>query len=134
MEALQYQSTEDTPLIVLNSENNDFKIAERSLPENAFEFYKPVYEWLEKYVMNPNKYTELHIQLDYFNTASAKQIGKILNLLEQIKSSLIVKWHYYSDDMDMLESGKRYARLTGITFDLIEEELEDSEDFKIIYD
>lgn len=134
MEALNYQPTEDTPQIILDSEKNEFRIAERSLPENAFEFYKPIYEWFERYVMQPNKYTELHIQLDYFNTASAKQISKILNLLEQIKSSLIVKWHYYSDDIDMLESGKRYSRLTGITFDLIEEEPEENDDFKIIYD
>jgi len=134
MEALKYNPTEDTPQIILDSERNEFRIAERSLPENAFEFYRPIYAWFENYVMQPNKYTELHIQLDYFNTASAKQISKILSLLEQIKSSLVVKWHYYSDDIDMLESGKRYSRLTGITFDLIEEEPEDNDDFKIIYD
>ena len=134
MESLKYNPTEDTPQIILDSERNEFRIAERSLPENAFEFYRPIYPWFENYVMQPNKYTELHIQLDYFNTASAKQISKILSLLEQIKSSLVVKWHYYSDDIDMLESGKRYSRLTGITFDLIEEEPEDNDDFKIIYD
>jgi hypothetical protein len=35
----------------------------------------------------------------------------------------------------MLESGKRFARLTGINFELIEEVPEDdSDDFKIIYE
>lgn len=134
MEALKYNATEDTPKITLDSENGIFKIEERSLPENAFEFYKPIYEWFEKYITKPNTHTELHIKLDYFNTASAKQLSKILTLLEQIRSSLIIKWHYYSDDIDMLDSGRRYARLTGISFDLIEDEIEDNDDFKIIYE
>lgn len=135
MEALILKETEDTPKIVLDKQNKQFLIAERSLPENAFVFYKPIYEWLEEYILDPLEETEFHIRLDYFNTASAKQLGKILNLLENIKSSLFVKWHYYSDDHDMLDSGRRYARLTGINFDLVEEIPEDdSEDFKIIYD
>ncbi|PLX20131.1 MAG: nuclear pore complex subunit [Salinivirgaceae bacterium] len=112
MESLILNATEDTPKIVLNKKDKEFLIAERSLPENAFDFYKPVYEWLEKYVLDPLEETEFHVNLDYFNTASAKQLGKIFNLLENIKSSLFVKWHYASDDQDMLESGQRYARLT----------------------
>jgi hypothetical protein len=134
MAPIKYLATDDTPEVTLDAENNTFRIAERSLPENAFEFYKPIYEWFEKYVQSPNRYTELHFHLDYFNTASAKQISKLLTLLEQIKSSLIVKWHYYSDDIDMEETGARYARLTGISFALIEEETEDDDELKIIYD
>lgn len=135
MEPLIRKATEDTPEIILDKDKNTFSISERSLPENAFDFYKPVYEWLEQYITQPTEQTELHIKLDYFNTASAKQLGKIFNLLETIKYSLKVIWHYYSDDADMLESGKRFARLTGINFELVEEEPEeDSDDFKIIYD
>ncbi|MFO7863520.1 MAG: DUF1987 domain-containing protein [Salinivirgaceae bacterium] len=134
MEPIKYSATEDTPEVILDAENNTFRIAERSLPENAFEFYKPIYEWFEKYVESPNRHTELHFQLDYFNTATAKQISKLLTLLEQIKSSLIVKWHYFSDDTDMEENGARYARLTGISFDLIEEEAEEDDELNIIYD
>lgn len=135
MEAFTLQATDDTPKIVLDKLNKEFIISDRSLPENAFDFYKPVYEWLEKYIIDPLEETEFHVQLDYFNTASAKQLSKIFSLLENIKSSLFVKWHYYTDDQDMLESGQRFARLTGINFDLIEETPEDdSDDFKIIYD
>jgi hypothetical protein len=135
MESLILQATEDTPKIVFNKQNNEFLIAERSLPENAYDFYKPIYDWLEQYILDPLDETELHVKLDYFNTASAKQLGKIFNLLENIKSSLFIKWHYFADDHDMLDSGKRYARLTGINFDLVEEIPEDdNEDFKIIYD
>lgn len=135
MEPLIRKATEDTPEIILDKNNKTFRIADRSLPENAFDFYKPIYEWLENYITDPLESTEFHIHLDYFNTASAKQLGKILNLLETIKYSLKVKWHYYSDDADMLESGKRFARLTGIDFDLVKEEPEeDSDVFKIIYD
>ncbi len=136
MEPLLLEPTEDTPEVILDSEKNTYRIANRSLPENAFDFYKPIYEWLEKEVFTVEANIEFHFQLDYFNTASAKQIGKIFNLLEQVKNKLVVVWHYYSDDLDMYESGKRFARLTGIAFDFIEEEPEQDEDddFKIIYE
>src|SRR6056297_1773913 len=136
MDPIILAPTEDTPEVVLDFGKKTFRIANRSLPENAFDFYKPIYEWLEKEIFNIDYKIEFHFQLDYFNTASAKQIGKIFNLLEQIKSKLLVVWHYYSDDLDMYESGKRFARLTGIAFDFIEEEPpeKDEEEFKIIYE
>lgn len=136
MELLTRKPTEDTPEVVLDAEEKIFRIAERSLPENAFEFYRPVYEWFENFMgQNPEKF-ELHIQLDYFNTASAKQLGKIFTLLESLKNIITVKWHYYDDDIDMYESGLRFSRLTDIEFEFIEEEPKDSsdEDFKIIYE
>src|SRR3989339_514623 len=116
MEALLIEATEDSPKIALDAANNLFQISGRSLPENAIGFYQPVFDWLQNYLQSPNTESVFEFQLEYFNTASAKQIAKILLFLEKlsIKSDVIVKWYYKQDDVDMLASGQRYAKLINV--------------------
>ena len=47
MEKLIIEETEDTPEIILDPEQNIFKISKISVPENALDFYKPVLEWIK---------------------------------------------------------------------------------------
>lgn len=124
MEPLIIEKTEDTPGIVLNPETNTFEITERSLPENAIDFYQPVFDWLKDYMYNPNDETIFHLKLEYYNTATAKQIAKILMLLEKLstKSKVVIKWHYDSDDIDMYSSGSRFSKLINLNFEFIEHE------------
>ncbi|HBX51837.1 MAG: hypothetical protein A2275_00505 [Bacteroidetes bacterium RIFOXYA12_FULL_35_11] len=122
MEALLIEATEDSPKIALDAANNLFQISGRSLPENAIGFYQPVFDWLQNYLQSPNTESVFEFQLEYFNTASAKQIAKILLFLEKlsIKSDVIVKWYYKQDDVDMLASGQRYAKLINVKFEVLE--------------
>lgn len=126
MDSLVIQETEFTPSIVLDKEMGFFEIARRSLPENAIEFYEPIIAWLNRYAETPNTETHFSFNLEYYNTASSKQIAKLLLLLERVqlqKISLVkIVWHYSSDDLDMLNSGKRYEKLLNIPFEFIEEE------------
>ncbi|NOZ45296.1 MAG: DUF1987 domain-containing protein [Chlorobi bacterium] len=122
MDALIIDSTEDTPQVILDPKENNFILSERSLPENAIEFYKPIFEWLNKYKNDPNKLTTFNFKLDYFNTASAKQITKILLFLENLAINHEVKvlWSYQKDDLDMKSSGTRFAKLIKVKIDLVE--------------
>ena len=122
MEALLIEATEDSPKIALDAANNLFQISGRSLPANAIGFYQPVFDWLQNYLQSPNTESVFEFQLEYFNTASAKQIAKILLFLEKlsIKSDVIVKWYYKQDDVDMLASGQRYAKLINVKFEVLE--------------
>jgi SiaC family regulatory phosphoprotein len=122
MEPLFLEGTEDTPEINFDAEKKIFSIADRSLPENAVDFYKPVFEWLEEYKEQADKEINFDFKLDYFNTSSAKQITKILLFLEKLAldSNVIIRWYYRKEDVDMLSSGSRYAKLINVKFELIE--------------
>jgi hypothetical protein len=119
---LKIEATEDTPSVVLDSDLGVFKISGRSLPEDAFWFYNPIMEWLTNYAKSPLDTTEFHFNLEYFNTASAKQIFKIANLLGEIAKSekVILKWFYDEGDKDMYASGERFSKLCGMPFELIQ--------------
>ena len=71
---------------------------------------------------NVNELTVFTFKLDYFNTSSAKQITKILLLLEKIakKGEVQINWNYQKEDIDMKSSGNRFSKLLELNFELIE--------------
>jgi hypothetical protein len=122
MQPLIREGQDDTPKIVLDKENKVFELSGKSLPENVSDFYQPVYDWLEQYATQPNEETIVILKIDYFNSASHKAIHYMLEILAKILSTgkkVLIKWHYLSDDEDMLESGHDFADLTGIPFEYI---------------
>jgi hypothetical protein len=122
MEPLIISKTEDTPEIQFDPTTGHLVISERSWPENAIEFYKPIFDWLELYLQKPQAVTILEFKLEYFNTSSAKQIAKLLLLFEKNSGNtdITIRWHYEKDDIDMYTSGTRYAKLLNIKCEFIE--------------
>lgn len=116
------ESREDTPKVIFDTANKFFEISARSLPENAIGFYEPVLLWLNEYYNSPLELTVFNFKLEYFNTASAKQLAKILLILENLakKSKVIINWYYKKEDTDMFASGTRFSKLIDLNFNLIE--------------
>ncbi len=122
MERLVIQGTEDTPDIILDKDKSYLDFSGKSLPENVNAFYAPVVKWIEDYCAAPNPNTELAIKLTYFNTASSKILLDILMKLAEVRKkghNLKVKWHYPTNDEDMLEAGKEYSEIVEMEFELI---------------
>lgn len=122
MTPLIIQKTEDTPGIVFDPGKNKFVISDRSWPEDATMFFRPVILWLEEYMQTPNSKTVVDFKLEYFNTSSAKQIARLLLTLEKYsaKTDITIRWHYDKEDTDMLISGSRYAKLLNINYEFVE--------------
>lgn len=122
MQNLFIKPTEDTPKIELNIDENIFRIVGKSLPENASDFYISVTDWLTEYNKNPrNKSLVFDFRIDYFNTSSAKEITKILLLLQEINKQAKVKirWFYFKEDIDLKKSGELFNRLIKLDFEII---------------
>ena len=121
-EDLKTEGSNDRPKIEFSKNSGELLLQGRSLPEDAFTFYKPFIEWLNNYASAPNSNTILTVDLEYFNTASAKQIFKIVSIVNEIskKNSASIKWHYDKGDRDMLASGQRFAKLCSKEFEFIQ--------------
>jgi len=123
MNPIIISATEDTPGIRLDATNDVFEISGRSLPEDVVKFYKPIIDWLEEYAQSPNEKTVFNFKLSYFNTASSKIILDILMKLEGMHDggkNISIKWHYPSDDEDMMEAGEEYADIVGVPIEMVE--------------
>ena len=78
-------ATADTPSVILDADRGIFEISQMSLPEDAVDFYTPILAWLKDYAKDPNPETVFNMKLEYFNTASSKQLIQILLLLQDMK-------------------------------------------------
>jgi hypothetical protein len=64
----------------------------------------------------------LNFRLEYFNTASSKQIFNIIKCCIDNKyiKELQVKWYYEEGDYDSKETGEHFSHLFKIPFEFIE--------------
>lgn len=122
MENIYLEQTEDTPQVILNNDDKEFSISGRSLPENAVAFYLPIIDWLNKYGNEEASPIVFDFRLDYFNTASAKQITKVLLVLQKLTQHINVKvrWYYLAEDTDIKSSGLRFSKLIKVAIELVE--------------
>jgi len=119
MENLYLKGTEETPEIVFNKDKPEFRVTGKSYMEDATAHYTRVVDWLEKYSENPNNFTIFKFELEYVNTASSKIVHDILNVLDNMYlngNEVIVEWHYFEEDEDMLELGKEYEEIYEVPF------------------
>lgn len=122
MTALVIEPQDDvTPGITFDHLKGVFEIKGWSHPEDAISCYAPVLEWLNKYAITPNSGTNFHFKLQYYNTASAKQIFRVISALEEVakKSNVKIYWHHDAEDTDMLSSGERFSKMSTIPFEFV---------------
>lgn len=122
MDNIKIEGTAKTPGVSFDKENGELTIQGRSIPENSIDFYKPLFDWLDSYALQPAALTVVNMRLEYFNTSSSKCIFDVFKKLEAIKKSgkdVTVKWHYEEDDEDMLEAGEDYDAIIDIDFQMV---------------
>lgn len=122
MEPIKIDGTLETPRVIFDKENNYFEISGRSLPEDAIKFYLPVFQWLDRYVEQPNEKTEMVCKFDYFNTISSKAILDIFERLEKIHKkglSVQVNWYHLEADTEMKEAGRKFENLVKVPFNFV---------------
>ena len=122
METLILEATNQNPYICFDPANNKFEISGKSLPEDSGEFYSPIIEWIDQYIENPIEHTDFHIKMDYYNTASARYISRIVHTLDKMAKKHKVKifWYYRAIDEDMESMGDEFYENTDLDFELVE--------------
>jgi len=118
MKDLKIAPTKTSPEIIL-SPDGLVKIKGRSIHDNVAEFYSPVEKWVSEYIKAPADVTCVDMNLEYFNSASAKVF---IHLLEKIKhvslkdKKYVVNWYYEAGDEDILERGEYFSSILDIPF------------------
>lgn len=118
MNGLKLEATEDLPEVSFDDYKGLFQISKRSLPENAILFYEPLIVYISEYIKNPKDKTTVVFHFDYISTSSTKQIMKIILLFDELAKTKQVElnWNYDMGDTDMLQTGNRLEKLTGLNF------------------
>lgn len=132
MEVLDVKGDEINPTIYLNHLESKFSITGESRPENPLKYYDSTFKWFNDYFnyvyflndleTSKNEIIKnLKIDLDYFNSTSAKVLFDLFVLLkkvgqEKFKVNFNIDWFYNADDSDLMEAGKEMEAMSGLQF------------------
>lgn len=106
LSAYRYEPTRKTPWVVLD-EGRIFMMG-RSIPENPGEFYRPVHDWISRYISQDPGRIRIDLGFEYINTSSIKWVFTLLRelaSLEEVGENATVNWYYDHGDEDMAELG-----------------------------
>ena len=111
-----------TPRIIIDPAKNVFEITGKSFPEDSKQFYKQVFDFLEKNSSSLPKTIEFKFNLFYLSSSSIISIKQLLLKLKEYREKgmdIRILWHYDSDDDDIKKTGEDYVKLTNLDFRFI---------------
>lgn len=131
MKKLFIESTENSPKVNFDPENNIYEISGESRPPNVPVFYDQVIKWIKEFSSYKSQAPEksrsvvFNLDLNYFNSSSAKYLLDFCKLVSAVRSEndgIKIRWHYESDDPDMFEVGKEMERMARMPFEFIQKD------------
>jgi hypothetical protein len=122
MDKLIREAKKSTPKVTCDSEENYILIKGESYPENSFEFYEPIMDWVEEYIEElDDQKTTVELSLSYLNTSSTKSVMCILDILEegyQEGKDITINWYYDKDNELSYEMAEDFMDYLEIPFKL----------------
>ena len=123
MQNLTIEATKYTPEISLDAERGVMSMVGKSYPENTFDFYKPVMEWVESYFgANAKEKSVINMEIIYFNSSSSKLFFDFFDLIEEASEehSVEINWIYDEENESALEAGEDFKEdFESLTFNLV---------------
>jgi len=121
MNELRIEATKSSPEILLNP-GGMIRIKGRSIHENTLDFYKPVDDWVSAYILEPAEVTCIDMNLEYYNSASAKFMIQLFQKIARVRlknKKFIVNWYYEEGDEDIYERGEYFSSVLKMPFNFI---------------
>jgi len=111
--SLNIKATVKTPEIIINSSIGEMQMKGRSLPEDAIDFYQPVFKALEESIELNDQMT-LVFYVEYLNTSSSSILRSMLEMCNSKKETgkidLKIIWHFEREDVEMEEMGQHFKQ------------------------
>ncbi|MDM8551838.1 DUF1987 domain-containing protein [Desulfobacterales bacterium HSG2] len=126
MDNLLIKPTKYTPLIKFDSDRHVLEIKGESYPDNIFEFYEPVLDWVKAYLkeLSENQMVTVVIELIYYNSNSAKILTNFFDMLQNAviqEKNIVIHWYYDKENDMALEYGEEFKDdLESLPFHLIQ--------------
>ena len=121
MNALNIQGSQSTPSISGDWGQGRLSMQGDSYPENSFEFFGPVIDWIERYLKETDSALHLELRLVYMNTSSVKAMMDIFDLLEESHGKgrqVSVCWYYDPRNERVVDLADEFREDCTFTFQI----------------
>lgn len=112
-------ATTSTPAVDFDASTGLLALTGESYPENSFDFFKPLLDWVEAFLSKTEGPIRLHIGLTYMNTSSIKSMMDLLDLLEDAHAAnreVTVAWYYDEENDRALEMAEEFREEVTLPF------------------
>lgn len=110
MNALDVKQTKSSPAVWFDPARNVLGILGESYPENSFEFYAPLFEWLRE-ALPALPALRVEINVSYMNSSSTKCMLDLLDALEAAHRQgkrVELDWYYDRDNPRSLDLAEEF--------------------------
>lgn len=122
MQDFTIPSTGSTPEIISNWAAGRLVMRGDSYPENSFEFFQPVIDWVERFLVEAGRPLQVDLFLLYLNTSSIRSLMEILDLLEAAHRSdkpVRVSWYYDQENERLAELAEEFKEDCTFPFHIL---------------
>ena len=122
MKELNIPGTQSTPAITADADAGVLVMRGDSYPENSFELFGPVIEWVEAYLLGSAGPLSRELELLYLNTSSIKSVMDIFDLLEAAHGKgrqVSVTWFYDSRNERVGELAEEFKEDCTFPFSVV---------------
>lgn len=122
MDSLYIESSRDTLEISCNADSGIIQMHGVSYPQDAADFFSPVFDWLDNYIEQKESAVLLNLRINYVNTSSTKCLFDLIDRMEEYFESggeAKITWYYENDDEDIRETGLEFKEDVALPFEMI---------------
>ena len=121
MNDLNIAATQSTPGIQSDAQHGLLRMHGDSYPENSFEFFGPIIQWIEFFLAEHTAPIRLELRLIYMNTSSVKAMMDIFDMLEEAHArgrAVSVAWHYDARNERVLDLADEFREDCSFPFEI----------------
>lgn len=125
MEALSIPASVSSPFVEFDPDNGQLEIGGESYPENSYEFYLPILNWIDSFLEGTETDVLFTVSLSYLNTSSTKYMIDVLDRFEAAHLNgrhVRVKWYYDADNERARDTIEEFKEDFTMPFEVIPQE------------
>ncbi|HEY9103985.1 biofilm regulation phosphoprotein SiaC [Chitinimonas sp.] len=122
MSDFSISGTQSTPAIQGVWGSGTLSMQGDSYPENSYELFHQVFEWVQRYLAEAGRPLQLELRLLYLNTSSIKAMMDIFDLLEEAHHKgkpVAVNWHYDNRNERVAELAEEFKEDCTFPFEIV---------------
>jgi hypothetical protein len=115
------EATKSSPRVVYDGEAEVLEISGESYPENSFEFFAPLFDWLQEQLPRLRRLV-FRVHIRYMNSSSTKCMLDILDILSERAAEgadISVRWYYDAGNDRALDLAEEFREDLEIPFEIL---------------
>jgi hypothetical protein len=122
MNDITIPATQSSPAVATRCDDGVLEMRGDSYPENSFDFFAPILQWIQEYLAASDKPLRLELHLLYLNTSSVKAMMDLFDLLEEAHGSgreVAVCWYYERENERIAELAEEFKEDCTFPFEIV---------------